>query len=114
MSTVLYTCDQGCRGFFAPGGTRLKCHKHSLQFLQRETYEGTSFAFKDEKGKVHVPNPDEVAFQRGDRDYLIERYRQLYGKGPDGRFSNETILKQIQEIAPQPALDTEGDLEEIT
>lgn len=108
---VLYTCTQGCRGFFASGGTRMKCHQHNEQFQQKEGLEpgAPTFNFIDVDGNVHYPNQDERAAEMGDVEHLRNRYQEVVGKPADKRFSARTLLEEIQEAAPQPALDTTED-----
>lgn len=116
MSSVLYTCTQGCRLFAEPGGTRLRCHQHDERFKQQEDASGLDVIFVDEQQIKHIPNPDEHAAATLPADeakeYLRLRYQKLTGEIPDGRLGVDSLLEMVQNASPPLSIDTaepEGD-----
>jgi hypothetical protein len=118
MTNVEYRCPQcNSRLFAAPGGTRMRCPKCDQRFEQHENFQGEDrYSFRDTKGEVHIPNPDEHAVATMDRgeakDYLKEQYSLLSGgRRLDGRMAVDDMLAEVQKLRNEKEplkIDTQG------
>lgn len=104
MTNVEYRCPNCQSRLFAePGGTRLRCPRCDIRYEQTEEFSGENkFAFKDEKGAVHVSNPDEAAIvsmsDEDAKEYLRVEIGKLTGKKGDGRMTKENLLEDLQKL----------------
>lgn len=113
MSNVEYRCPIcQSRLFAAPGGTKLKCPRHTEQvYVQVEAYDGPDFLYIDETGKtvssdkIGPQNERQSIADRGeitvDPDAELVATRQLYenmtGEAADKRWGSARIRDELQE-----------------
>lgn len=125
--------DCGNRHFALPGGTKLKCRLHDMEYVQTEVSNAPDFLNIEEDGrtkskdklvgqeKLRVPGGDEpvgeAAVLPADAEQLIMRgmYKRVVGEDPDMRWGAGRIKDEIDEyveslkpVDPEPEPEIAG------
>lgn len=124
MSNVEYRCPIcQARLFAAPGGTKLKCPRHTEQlFMQVEEYDGPDFLYVDEQGNTVS---SDLIGKHNDRTSIVDRgeitvnpdaeliatrtlYRTICGMNPDMRWGVGRINDEMREFLTATLESTGG------